>query len=83
MRSFFFLGPGRGHNDGFRSRADQGTSSGSVWSNAELEASKVTPARPSMDWNAIRENKKMYEELKWKGESADYVTFGFLLDHER
>ncbi|XP_013885154.1 putative ATP-dependent RNA helicase DDX43 isoform X3 [Austrofundulus limnaeus] len=63
--SGFNNGRGR-YTDGFRSRADQGTSSGSVWSNAELEASKVTPARTSIDWNAIRENKKMYEELKWK-----------------
>ncbi|XP_024865201.1 probable ATP-dependent RNA helicase DDX43 isoform X2 [Kryptolebias marmoratus] len=58
---------GRGqYSDGFRSRADQGAGDNSVWSNAELEASKVSPARPSIDWNAIRENRKMYEELKWK-----------------
>ncbi|XP_037542963.1 probable ATP-dependent RNA helicase DDX43 [Nematolebias whitei] len=54
------------YGDRSRSRADQGASKSSVWSNAELEASKATPARPSIDWNAIRENRKMYEELKWK-----------------
>lgn len=42
----------------------------SVWSKAELQASNVAPARISIDWNMIRENKAKYEELKWKGKPA-------------
>uniref|UniRef100_A0A673C8N8 RNA helicase n=1 Tax=Sphaeramia orbicularis TaxID=375764 RepID=A0A673C8N8_9TELE len=40
--------------------------SGSVWSAEELQAANVTPVRQVIDWNAIRENKDKYEELKWK-----------------
>ncbi|XP_030603346.1 putative ATP-dependent RNA helicase DDX43 isoform X2 [Archocentrus centrarchus] len=43
-----------------------GEGSGSVWSTAELQAAKVVQARPSIDWDTIRENKEKYKELKWK-----------------
>uniref|UniRef100_A0A673C8P3 RNA helicase n=1 Tax=Sphaeramia orbicularis TaxID=375764 RepID=A0A673C8P3_9TELE len=43
-----------------------GAGSGSVWSAEELQAANVTPVRQVIDWNAIRENKDKYEELKWK-----------------
>uniref|UniRef100_A0A4W6DWD1 RNA helicase n=1 Tax=Lates calcarifer TaxID=8187 RepID=A0A4W6DWD1_LATCA len=43
-----------------------GGGDGSVWSAAELQASNAPPARVSIDWNSIRENKEKYEELKWK-----------------
>uniref|UniRef100_A0A8C6LAK9 RNA helicase n=1 Tax=Nothobranchius furzeri TaxID=105023 RepID=A0A8C6LAK9_NOTFU len=43
-----------------------GPSNDSVWSKAALEASKVAPSPPSIDWNAVRENRKIYAELKWK-----------------
>uniref|UniRef100_A0A3Q3KJH0 RNA helicase n=1 Tax=Monopterus albus TaxID=43700 RepID=A0A3Q3KJH0_MONAL len=38
----------------------------SVWSAAQLQAAYVAPARVSIDWNDIRENKEKYEQLKWK-----------------
>uniref|UniRef100_A0A3Q0S5Y8 RNA helicase n=1 Tax=Amphilophus citrinellus TaxID=61819 RepID=A0A3Q0S5Y8_AMPCI len=43
-----------------------GEGSGSVWSTAELQAANVVQARPSIDWDTIRENKEKYKELKWK-----------------
>ncbi|XP_041865464.1 probable ATP-dependent RNA helicase DDX43 isoform X2 [Melanotaenia boesemani] len=55
-----------GGNGGHRRKADGGVSTGSVWSAAELQAAEDVPVRPSIDWNAIRENKDKYEELKWK-----------------
>ncbi|XP_076599813.1 putative ATP-dependent RNA helicase DDX43 [Chaetodon auriga] len=45
---------------------DGGVRTDSVWSAAELKAANAAPARVSIDWNTIRENKKEYEELKWK-----------------
>lgn len=42
----------------------------SVWSAAEQQAAQVVPTRSSIDWNAIRENKGKYEELKWQGEGS-------------
>ncbi|TMS04246.1 putative ATP-dependent RNA helicase DDX43 [Larimichthys crocea] len=47
-------------------RSDEGVRSDSVWSAAQLQAAKVIPAHVPIDWNAIRENKDKYEELKWK-----------------
>uniref|UniRef100_A0A3B4FQQ3 RNA helicase n=1 Tax=Pundamilia nyererei TaxID=303518 RepID=A0A3B4FQQ3_9CICH len=43
-----------------------GKKNGSVWSTAELQAANVVQDRPSIDWDAIRENKEKYKELKWK-----------------
>ncbi|XP_063347835.1 probable ATP-dependent RNA helicase DDX43 [Pelmatolapia mariae] len=43
-----------------------GEKTGSVWSTAELQAANVVQDRPSIDWDAIRENKEKYKELKWK-----------------
>uniref|UniRef100_A0A3Q4GYA7 RNA helicase n=1 Tax=Neolamprologus brichardi TaxID=32507 RepID=A0A3Q4GYA7_NEOBR len=43
-----------------------GEKNGSVWSTAELQAANVVQDRPSIDWDAIRENKEKYKELKWK-----------------
>ncbi|KAG7512245.1 putative ATP-dependent RNA helicase DDX43 [Solea senegalensis] len=45
---------------------DGGGRSDSVWSSSQLKASNVTQPRATIDWNAIRENKDKYEELKWK-----------------
>ncbi|XP_019118297.2 putative ATP-dependent RNA helicase DDX43 [Larimichthys crocea] len=47
-------------------RSDEGVRNDSVWSAAQLQAAKVIPAHVPIDWNAIRENKDKYEELKWK-----------------
>nr|XP_015800199.2 probable ATP-dependent RNA helicase DDX43 [Nothobranchius furzeri] len=55
-----------GYGERFCGKADQGPSNDSVWSKAALEASKVAPSPPSIDWNAVRENRKIYAELKWK-----------------
>lgn len=67
---FFPSGPRRkvdyaGGGDGGRN--------GSVWSAAQLQANEA-PARVSIDWNTIRENKDKYEELKWKGELLFYMS---------
>uniref|UniRef100_A0A8C4EZW4 RNA helicase n=1 Tax=Dicentrarchus labrax TaxID=13489 RepID=A0A8C4EZW4_DICLA len=43
----------------------KGVSKASVWSSAELQVANTAPARVSIDWNAIRENKDKYAELKW------------------
>uniref|UniRef100_A0A7N6AL29 RNA helicase n=1 Tax=Anabas testudineus TaxID=64144 RepID=A0A7N6AL29_ANATE len=63
-------GSSRFHNDPARRRDFGGggdrDKKESVWSKAELQASNVAPARISIDWNMIRENKAKYEELKWK-----------------
>ncbi|XP_058507898.1 probable ATP-dependent RNA helicase DDX43 [Solea solea] len=45
---------------------DGGGRCDSVWSSSQLKASNVTQPRATIDWNAIRENKDKYEELKWK-----------------
>ncbi|XP_039994859.1 probable ATP-dependent RNA helicase DDX43 isoform X2 [Xiphias gladius] len=58
------IGPGRGGDCG--RGGDGGVGNCSVWSAAELQAANATPARLSIDWNTIRENKEKYEELKWK-----------------
>ncbi|XP_069000366.1 probable ATP-dependent RNA helicase DDX43 [Embiotoca jacksoni] len=61
-----------GGSDGQGSRGRGGGGGGgvvqhdSVWSAAQLQAATVVRPRPSIDWNAIRENKDKYEELKWK-----------------
>lgn len=68
----FFSGPGRGGDYG--RGGDGGVGNCSVWSAAELQAANATPARLSIDWNTIRENKEKYEELKWKGEGSYTVT---------
>ncbi len=47
----------------------------SIWSSAQLQASEVVPARISIDWNDIRENKGKYEELKWKGKGSYHLSF--------
>ncbi|KAG8000301.1 putative ATP-dependent RNA helicase DDX43, partial [Nibea albiflora] len=46
--------------------SDEGVRHDSVWSAGQLQAAKVAPAYVPIDWNAIRENKDKYEELKWK-----------------
>ncbi|XP_035519612.1 probable ATP-dependent RNA helicase DDX43 [Morone saxatilis] len=46
-------------------RGDKGVSKASVWSSAELQVANTAPAHVSIDWNAIRENKDKYAELKW------------------
>ncbi|MEQ2230230.1 putative ATP-dependent RNA helicase ddx43 [Ilyodon furcidens] len=38
----------------------------SVWSTEVPQAPDDAPATPTIDWNDIRENRKKYEELKWK-----------------
>ncbi|XP_022608579.1 probable ATP-dependent RNA helicase DDX43, partial [Seriola dumerili] len=43
-----------------------GGTNGSVWSASAIQAANAAPARISIDWNSIRENKDKYEELKWK-----------------
>uniref|UniRef100_A0A3Q0RYL7 RNA helicase n=1 Tax=Amphilophus citrinellus TaxID=61819 RepID=A0A3Q0RYL7_AMPCI len=55
--------------------------SGSVWSTAELQAANVVQARPSIDWDTIRENKEKYKELKWKGEDLQPHTHLSLVGH--
>ncbi|XP_044229334.1 probable ATP-dependent RNA helicase DDX43 isoform X2 [Thunnus albacares] len=62
--SRFRNGPGRGGDYG--GGGDGGVRGGSVWSAAELQAADAAPARVSIDWNTIRENREKYEELKWK-----------------
>ncbi|XP_035982518.1 probable ATP-dependent RNA helicase DDX43 isoform X2 [Fundulus heteroclitus] len=62
---------GRGQcSDGerFRGGADKGAMSrnGSVWAKDVPRAPSDAPAPPSIDWNDIRQNRKKYEELKWK-----------------
>lgn len=49
----------KGDGKGYRS---------SVWSSAAHKAAENVPERPPIDWNAIRENKDKYDEMKWKGE---------------
>ncbi|KAM4729214.1 putative ATP-dependent RNA helicase DDX43 [Anableps anableps] len=66
--SQFSYGPGRGrYSDGERCRERADTRrmnrTGSVWSK---EAPQASSDAPSIDWNDIRENRKKYEELKWK-----------------
>uniref|UniRef100_A0A3Q2P4D3 RNA helicase n=1 Tax=Fundulus heteroclitus TaxID=8078 RepID=A0A3Q2P4D3_FUNHE len=39
---------------------------GSVWAKDVPRAPSDAPAPPSIDWNDIRQNRKKYEELKWK-----------------
>ncbi|MEQ2304654.1 putative ATP-dependent RNA helicase ddx43, partial [Ameca splendens] len=39
---------------------------GSVWSTEVPQAPDDAPATPTIDWNDIRENRKKYEELKWR-----------------
>uniref|UniRef100_A0A3Q0S5P9 RNA helicase n=1 Tax=Amphilophus citrinellus TaxID=61819 RepID=A0A3Q0S5P9_AMPCI len=58
-----------------------GEGSGSVWSTAELQAANVVQARPSIDWDTIRENKEKYKELKWKGEDLQPHTHLSLVGH--
>ncbi|XP_071336120.1 probable ATP-dependent RNA helicase DDX43 [Trachinotus anak] len=60
--SRFSNGPGRVRDYG----GGDGEINGSVWSASELQAANAAPARVSIDWNSIRENKEKYEELKWK-----------------
>lgn len=60
----FFSGSRRGQEYGGRCGGEK---NGSVWSTAELQAANVVQDRPSIDWDAIRENKEKYKELKWKG----------------
>lgn len=60
----FFSGSRRGQEYGGRCG---GKKNGSVWSTTELQAANVVQDRPSIDWDAIRENKEKYKELKWKG----------------
>ncbi|XP_053189063.1 probable ATP-dependent RNA helicase DDX43 [Scomber japonicus] len=62
--SRFRNGPGRGGDYG--GGGDGGVKCSSVWSNAELQAAETAPARATIDWNDIRENRGKYEELKWK-----------------
>ncbi|XP_070697534.1 probable ATP-dependent RNA helicase DDX43 [Pempheris klunzingeri] len=57
---------GGGVGGGYRNGGDVGVRSDSVWGAAELQAGNAVPARISIDWNTIRENKDKYEELKWK-----------------
>ncbi|KAF6725591.1 putative ATP-dependent RNA helicase DDX43 [Oryzias melastigma] len=47
----------KGDGKGYRS---------SVWSSAAHKAAENVPERPPIDWNAIRENKDKYDEMKWK-----------------
>ncbi|XP_028279825.1 putative ATP-dependent RNA helicase DDX43 [Parambassis ranga] len=57
-------GPGRGRD--YRRGTGSQARNDSVWSAAELQAANVVPARASIDWNNIRENRGKYEELKWQ-----------------
>ncbi|XP_041803950.1 probable ATP-dependent RNA helicase DDX43 [Chelmon rostratus] len=58
---------GRGEDRGdYSGGVDGGIRNDSVWSATELEAANAAPARVSINWNTIRENKEKYEELKWK-----------------
>ncbi|CAL8360901.1 unnamed protein product, partial [Boreogadus saida] len=43
------------------------TRKGSSWTDAQLQSSTLAaPAREAIDWTDIRENREMYEEMKWK-----------------
>ncbi|XP_053291829.1 probable ATP-dependent RNA helicase DDX43 [Pleuronectes platessa] len=53
-------------NEADKSGGHGGVSNGSVWSSDQLKASRDTPPRASIDWNAIRENKDKYEAIKWQ-----------------
>ncbi|XP_047459440.1 probable ATP-dependent RNA helicase DDX43 [Mugil cephalus] len=71
--SQFYNGPGKGHSYERRGgggdhtgRYHEGVRNSSVWSASERRAAQVVPACPSIDWNAMRENKGKYEELKWQ-----------------
>ncbi|KAM7385315.1 hypothetical protein PAMP_001403 [Pampus punctatissimus] len=65
--SRFRNGPGRGgHYGGGCDGGVGGVKGGSVWSAGQLQAAEFVPARVSIDWTTIRENKGKYEELKWK-----------------
>lgn len=74
---------------GPRREGGHGGRDGSVWSASALQAAKVIPPRLSIDWNAIRENKDKYEELKWKGEGIYLAiiahklifTFSYMFRH--
>ncbi|XP_060942856.1 probable ATP-dependent RNA helicase DDX43 [Limanda limanda] len=59
-RSHNEAGPAGGHG------GDGGVSNSSVWSSDQLKASRDTPPSTFIDWNAIRENKDKYEEIKWQ-----------------
>ncbi|TKS85872.1 putative ATP-dependent RNA helicase DDX43 [Collichthys lucidus] len=59
-------------------RSDEGVRNDTVWSAAQLQAAKVVPTQEPIDWNAIRENKDKYEELKWKGEDDTCTAIHFL-----
>ncbi|XP_044070887.1 probable ATP-dependent RNA helicase DDX43 [Siniperca chuatsi] len=60
------LGRWSSYGGGYRGGVDGEVRNDSAWSAAELEAAKAAPARVSIDWNTIRENKDKYEALKWK-----------------
>lgn len=52
-------------------KRDGGGYYASVRSAAEHKAADNVPERPPIDWNAIREGKDKYSELKWKGEGLE------------
>ncbi|KAM7408376.1 hypothetical protein PAMA_002206 [Pampus argenteus] len=65
--SRFRNGAGRGgHYEGRHDGGVRGVGGDSVWSAGQLQTADVVPARVSIDWTTIRENKGKYEELKWK-----------------
>ncbi|XP_047206940.1 probable ATP-dependent RNA helicase DDX43 isoform X1 [Girardinichthys multiradiatus] len=69
--SLFSYGPGRGQSsdgESLRGPADKGAMNrnSSVRSTEVPQAPDDAAATPTIDWNDIRENRKKYEELKWK-----------------
>ncbi|XP_014875603.1 putative ATP-dependent RNA helicase DDX43 isoform X1 [Poecilia latipinna] len=64
-------GPGRGrYSDGERFGGRAGTGgmnrNDSAWSKEAPQAASDGPPSSAIDWNDIRQNRKKFEELKWK-----------------